>query len=156
MVRRFLALREKSEKAGEKHRPGMRPLTPANRVLVTAGTYLAFFSWLAWVAWRLNDHGSAAIIVGLMVGLSVWHFAHVEGKTGAAVLRAVAAHLALCWGIILLILNLRLDVWMAAAHGCSLSEIHSLLPAWVVPVLTLALLLWAGLVLKLTEPVRRN
>jgi RNA polymerase sigma factor (sigma-70 family) len=157
MIRRFLALRQQSERTGEKHRPGMRPLTPANRVLVTAGTYLAFFSWLAWVAWQLNDHGSAAIIVGLMVGLSVWHFAHVEGKTGAAVLRAVAAHLALCWGIILLILNLRLDVWLAAAHGCSLAEIHTLLPAWVVPVLTLALLLWAGLILKLTEPpVRRN
>jgi RNA polymerase sigma factor (sigma-70 family) len=157
MVRRFLALREQSEKAGEKHRPGMRPLTPANRVLVTAGMYLAFFSWLAWVAWQLNDHASAAIILGLMVGLSVWYFTNTRGKTGSAAMRAVAGHLALCWGVILLIFNLRLDVWMAAAHGCSLSEIHSLLPAWVVPVLTLALLLWAGLILKLTEPpVRRN
>jgi TM2 domain-containing membrane protein YozV len=91
-----------------------------------------------------------------MVGLGVWHFANTRGKTGVAVMQAIAAHLALCWGTILVILNLRLDVWLAAAHRCSLAEIHSLLPAWVVPVLTLALLLWAGLILKLTEPVRRG
>ena len=156
MMRRFLALRQQSENAGEKPRTNMRPLTPANRVLVTAGTYLAFFSWLAWMAWQLHDRGSAAIIVGLMVGLSVWHFANVEGKTGVVVMRTIAAHLALCWGVILMILNLRLDVWLAAAHSCGLAEIHSLLPAWVVPVLTLALLLWAGLILKLTKPVRRG
>jgi small-conductance mechanosensitive channel len=156
MIRRFLALRQQSENAGERPRANMRPLTSANRIVVTAGIYLAFFSWLALVAWQFHDHGSAVIIVGLMVGLSVWHFADTRRKIGLAAMRAVAGHLALCWGVILVILNLRLDVWMAAAHRCSLAEIHSLFPAWVVPVLTLALLLWAGLILKLTKPVRRG
>ncbi len=114
--------------------------------------YLAFFSWLAWLAWQLNDHASAAIILGLMMGLSVWYFTNTRGKIGVAAMRAVAGHLALCWGVILVILNLRLDVWMAAAHRCSLAEIHSLFPEWVVPGLTLALLLWAGLIMALTKP----
>ena len=95
------------------------------------------------------------IIVGLMLGLSAWYYTNMRGKIGVASMRAVAGHLALCWGVILVILNLRLDVWMAAAHRCSLAEIHSLLPTWVTPVLTLALLLWAGLVMKLTKPAHR-
>jgi hypothetical protein len=48
-----------------------------------------------------------------------------------------------------------LDAWMASRRECSLDEIHRLLPPWVIPVLTLALLAWAGLVLVLTKPTRR-
>ena len=155
MVRRFMALRQQSENTGEKPRANMKPLTTANKVLVTAGIYLAFFSWLALLAWQFHDPASAVVIVGLMVGLAVWYFTNTRGKIGLASMRAVAGHLALCWGVILVILNLRLDVWMAAAHRCSLAEIHSLWPVWVTPVLTLALLLWAGLVLALTKPKRR-
>jgi hypothetical protein len=156
MVRRFMALRQQSENAGEKPWANMRPLTTATRVLVAVGMYLAFFSWLAMLAWEFHDPASAVIILGLMMGLGVWYFTNTRGKIGSAAMRAVAGHLALCWGVILTILNLRLDVWMAAAHRCSLDEIHSLFPTWVVPVLTLALLLWAGLILKLTKPVRRT
>jgi hypothetical protein len=152
MVRRFLAISEQSEKTGGALRPAM---TPGARVGVSAGRSLAFFSWLIWLAWQLNDRASAGILAGLMVGLGIWHFVNLRGKAGVAAQRAVARHLALAWAVILLVLNLRLDVWIASAHGCSLDEAHSLLPAWVVPVLTLALLLWSGLVLALTKPTRR-
>ena len=65
-------------------------------------------------------------------------------------------HFALCSGIVLVILNLRLNAWMASRRECSLAEIHGLLPAWVIPMLTLALVLWVGLVLALTKPTRRS
>jgi RNA polymerase sigma factor (sigma-70 family) len=152
MLRRLIAIRRQSEAAGEIPRSAVKLMTPGARVGISAGTYLAFFSWLISEAWRLNDRASAGILAGLMVGLGVWNYVSLRSKIGVAAMRTVAEHLALAWGVILLVLNLRLDVWMAAAHGCSLAEIHRLLPVWVVPMLTLALLLWSGLVLTLTRP----
>jgi hypothetical protein len=156
MFRRLLALREQGEKAGETHRPGMRPLRPASNAVVVGGTCLAIFSWLVWIAWQSHDPASAVIIAGLMVGLGLWHFANMRGKIGLTGMRVVARHLVLCWGLVLVILNLRLDVWLANNCHCSLAEIHSLLPAWVVPLLTLALILWSGLILALTRPSHRG
>jgi hypothetical protein len=40
--------------------------------------------------------------------------------------------------MILAILNLRADVWVARAYGVSVSEAHDLQPIWIIPVLTLA------------------
>ncbi len=156
MMRRLLAIRRESEKTVEIPRPAAVPLTSGTSAMVLAGTYLAFFSWLVWVAWQVHDLGSAGIITGLMVGLGFWKFFSLRKLTGIAAMRAVAGHLTLAWGAVLVILNLRLDVWMATAHGCSLAEIHSLLPTWVIPLLTLALALWTGLVLALTKPTRRT
>jgi RNA polymerase sigma factor (sigma-70 family) len=156
MMRRLMAIRRQSERAGERPRSSATPLKPATNAVVWAGTNLAFFSWLICVSWKLHDRMTAGIIAGLMVGLTLWNIVNVRGKIGEAAMRAVAGHLALAWGVVLVILNLRLDVWIAHAHRSSLAEIHSLLPAWVIPLLTLALVLWAGVVMALTKPVRRG
>jgi len=57
--------------------------------------------------------------------------------------------------VILVVLNVRVYSWMAIAHQTGLAEIHRLLPAWAVPTLTLALLIWSGLLLAATRPARR-
>ncbi len=155
MFRRLLAMRQESESAGEIPRSAAKRWTPATRGTVAAGLYLSFFSWLIWIAWRLNDRASAGILAALMVGLAIWYSVSLQGKKGVAAMRIVAGHLALIWAIILVVLNLRLDVWIAAAHESSLAEVHQLLPPWLIPVLTLALLAWAGLVLALSKPARR-
>jgi hypothetical protein len=134
----------------------MTPMTTGTRIGMWAGVYLAFFSTLVYLAWQDNDRISAVIIAGTMLALGLWHFFHVRGKTGQAAVRTGIAHFALCCGAVLGILNLRWDAWLAFRHGCSLAEIHSLLPVWVVPLLTLALVLWAGLILALTKPMRRG
>jgi hypothetical protein len=87
-----------------------------------------------------------------MVGLAIWNLAQLRRLTGAAVTWGVASHLAMAWGVILAILNLRLPAWEAALHGIGLDEMHHLLPAWVLPLLTLALVAWVGLLLGLTRP----
>ncbi|MGD1020147.1 MAG: sigma-70 family RNA polymerase sigma factor [Verrucomicrobiia bacterium] len=151
MVRRFLVVRQESERAVGTLR---RAMTPGTCAVVAAGQYLVFFLYFVWIAWRLNDRVSAGILAGLMVGLGVWKSVSLRGKAGVAATRAAAGHLALTWAIILVVLNLRLNAWMAAAHECSLAEMHRLLPMWVIPVLTLALLAWSGLVFALTKPKR--
>jgi hypothetical protein len=52
----------------------------------------------------------------------------------------------------LAILNWRLTAWVAVLHGFTPGEIHQFLPVWSVPVLSLALVGWIGLLLRLTRP----
>jgi len=155
MMRRFILLRQQSESTGDIQRPGMVPLKFAGNAVVMGCTTLAFFSWLIPLAWRTHDTVTVFVIIGLMLGLGAWQIISLRGKIGLAAMRTIAGHLALAWTAVLTVLNLRLDVWLAYIHGSSVAEIHSLLPSWVAPLLTLALVLWAGLVMALTKPARR-
>jgi RNA polymerase sigma factor (sigma-70 family) len=156
MFRRILAIREQSEAGGETPRPAMMPLKPGGRIVLVVGLYLACFWWLIGLAWQAHDVMWAGITTGLMVVLGLGNYFQPRTRTGAAVTRAVAGHLALAWAVILVILNLRLDVWEASLHGMDLAAMHRLLPTWVIPALTLALLLWIGVTLALTNPKRRG
>jgi hypothetical protein len=82
------------------------------------------------------------------------HYFRTSGGSGAGVMRAVAQQLVLAWAVILLILNCRLDVWMAARRGVSLLEMHNLFSPMIIPGLTLALVLWFGIVMAVTKPKR--
>ena len=152
--RRVLALRQQSEATGEIPRPGRTPLKPGARVVLVAGLYLACFWWLIGLAWQAHDAMWASIITCVMVALGVCNYFQPGARTGAAVTRAVAGHLTLAWAVILVILNLRLDTWEASLHGMDLAAMHRLLPVWTIPLLTLALLIWVGVILALTKPKR--
>ena len=154
MLRWFLALRRESERRGETSPATAVPFTPQKNFAVTFGTNFAFFSWLAYIPWQLHDRVSVGIIMGVMVVLTTWNFFAMQGKTGVAAMRLVSRHLAIAWAAVLLIVNLGLPSWIAVAGGTTLAEVHRLLPIWVIPVLTLALLLWAGVVILLTRPSR--
>ena len=71
-------------------------------------------------------------------------------------MRALGGHVGLIGGMILVTLNLRTDVWVASGYGVSVAEAHSLLPTWIVPLLSLALVFWTALVLVLTKPKSRS
>lgn len=153
VTRRGLLILQQSEEAGAPPRPAM---TPGTLVAFVAGLYLAIFSLLIHLAWQTHDRMSAGIITGTMLVLALWHFFHVRSKTGVAAERAALGHLALAGGIIVVIFHLRFPVWVASAHGVSVAEIHHLRPMWMVPLLTLALLIWVTVLLLLTSPRRRR
>ena len=119
--------------------------------------YLAWFSWLITLAWRAQDLLSVEILTGAMVVLGVLHFFQFRSRgTGVAAMRGGISCLTLAFGMILLMLNWRLDVWMAARYEVSVVEMHRLYPMWLIPSLTLALLLWIGLVFAITKPKCRS
>ena len=60
----------------------------------------------------------------------------------------------MCCGLILVVLNLRLDAWMASRYEVSVAEIHRMFPTWIIPVLTLALVLWVAVLFAITRPKR--
>jgi hypothetical protein len=44
------------------------------------------------------------------------------------------------------------NVWLAAFHGTDVAGIHRLLPVWAIPLATLGLLIWVGVMVALTGP----
>jgi H+/Cl- antiporter ClcA len=59
-------------------------------------------------------------------------------------------------GAVLVLLNLRLDVWVAERRDVSVAELHQFLPIWLVPVLTLALIAWIVALIAITKPNRTS
>ena len=152
MFRRAAIIRKLRAAAGEIPPPAMTPMKPGTLALVVAGGHLMMFTWLIRLAWIHDDHMAAGIATGMMVVLGLCSFFKVRGGTGAAVEQTLGWHLSLDGLIILAILNLRADVWAASAYGVSVAEAQHLLPLWIVPLLTLALLAWwAALVMTLTK-----
>jgi hypothetical protein len=151
IFRREMAMRLRSEEAVETPRQAVSPLTPCQSAFVVAGTHLMMFSWLISLTWRNHDRTMAVVIAGAMLVLGVWNFFQLRGKTGVAAARAAYGHMTLCCAAVAAVINLRLDVWAAAWYGVSVAEVHSLLPFWIVPLLTLALAAWIGAVLALTR-----
>ena len=150
IFRRVLAIRQESEETtAVSHITGKPPKVSAI-VAVVAGVYVACFWWLIDLAWRAHDQASAGVIAGIMVALTIWHFVQLRGRTGVAATRAIAGRMALVWGIILVILNCRLEAWLASLHGIDLAEMYRLLPVWIIPLLTLIVVAWVGLLLRMT------
>ena len=130
------------------------PAVPPKRgshILLLIGVYLACFSWLINLAWRSGDQIWAGIITVIMLVLGVGNYLWVRGRTGIRAVQAVVGHLALVWCVVLVLLNVRLEVWLAAARGIDLTSLRQLLPARTVPLLTVALVLWIGIVLAITR-----
>lgn len=155
MFQRISTIRRESEGTTEIPQSGAKPLRPTSRIMVVAGVYLACFGWLIGLAREAHDQVWAVIIAVLMVSLAILNFFQLRGAKGVAAARAVAGHLALALATILVILNCRLETWEASLHRISIAEMHRLLPAWVIPGLTLTLVAWVVLLLQLPK-IRRK
>ncbi len=141
-----------AEATGETLQPALNPARPGLYAAVVAGTHLMLFWGVIFLAWQSHDRVAAAIITGLMVGLGIWNYFQLRGLTGLAMGQAYISQLLSCCVVMLAIFNLRFDVWMASMYGTSVAELHRQMPTWIVPLLTLVLALWSGILLILTRP----
>jgi RNA polymerase sigma factor (sigma-70 family) len=153
-LRRAAAMRRQiAQEPGQPEASGA-PMTSASRVAIVAGIYVAMFSAMIYLAFKTHDWLAGTILLGAMVVLGGWHLVYVGSREGMAAWRAMTRRLVLAWAVILVVLNWRLGGWVAAARGVGLAEIHGLLPGWVIPMATLTLLLWIGVLVALTRPRR--
>ena len=150
--RQVLAVRRQSEKSGETLQPATTHFKLSAHIAMLAGVYLGCFLWLISLAWQAQDRLAAGIITLTMAALGLWNFLQTRGKKGAVVMAVVAKHQAVVLVVMLLILNWRLETWAATLGGISLAQMHHLLPLWVIPALTLALVFWFGILMVLTKP----
>lgn len=152
--RRAIAVREATESNLADIPSAARHFGLGTRIAMVAGVYLACFSWIVNVAWQAHDPVVAFLIGIVAIGLAIWHYNEIHKRSGADVIRGVARQMLITWGTILLIVNCRLETWMASVHGITLAEMSHLLSPWVAPLLTLAVIGWAALLVSITKPAR--
>ena len=150
-IHRAMASRRARQAAGELPPPVTTPMKPGTLALIVAGTYL-MFSWVIRLTWIFHDPLATGIAAGTMLVLALRSFFQLRGSAIAAVGPVLGRHLTLFGLMILAILNLRADVWVARAYGVTVAEAHNLQPIWIIPVLTLALIAWTAVVIALTKP----
>jgi RNA polymerase sigma factor (sigma-70 family) len=130
----------------------MTPIKPGILAASVTGFSLAIFFPLTRIAWNAGDRVTAGIAIGIMLALSGWSVFRLRTKDGATFAwSSLNKHFGLAFLLFLGILNLRLDVWMASGYGVSVAEVHRLQPLWIIPLLTLALLLWVGLAISMAK-----
>jgi RNA polymerase sigma factor (sigma-70 family) len=129
------------------------PMKPGTVAAVVAGGFL-LFSWFLRFEW--HDRTSVAVTIAAMVLMALRAFSQCRGKTAPEVARILGQHLNGVALLILLVINLRTDVWVASAYGVKVSDAPLLLPTRIVPLLTLALILWFGLLTYLTKPKAKH
>lgn len=132
------------------------PMPPVKLAIVILGVHVAIFFALIRMACVWNDTSGACVISVAMLALSVAAFFRLRGKVGDDAVKAIRTNLALCFGVILVALNLRVDVWVASAYGVSAAEAHRLQPTWIVLALSLALAAWAELLCRDKKPKSGN
>ena len=151
MAGRGMSFRLTNELAGDASQSGKEPMKPWLLAIVVAGMHLALFSPMIRVAWIAEDFLGAWSLAGAVVILCALAFFRLRGKTGTAAAQAGNGHLAVCSAVLMAALNLRIDVWVASVYGVTVAEAHRLQPIWIVPVLTLAFVVWAGVLTALTK-----
>lgn len=119
-------------------------LTFPQRAMVSAGTHVAMYLWFIAAIWRMGDYMTAGLVVAVAVLLATGELLLDRNRQGLQLIRAKFAYTALCCGLILLVINLRLDTWLAAGRGVSLAVIHQIYPFWIIPVFTIALALFVA------------
>jgi hypothetical protein len=145
------AIRQPEAAAGNVQTQTKAPMKPIMRMAAALGTNLMLLSAVIAIAWGAHDRIAAAVIVGVMLALSVWHFFLLGGKTGKSPELLYIPQLASSCAVMLAIFNLRFDTWAACWYSVSVAELHVLVPLWMVPLLTAVLAAWAGVLLFLTR-----
>ena len=139
--------------AGELPPPSTTPMKRGTLALVVAGAYL-MFSWVLRLTWNAHDLLATGIAGGSMLALAFWSFIRLRGHSATEIGSALGRDLILLALMVLTILNLRANVWVASFYGVTIAEAHNLQPIWIIPVLTLALIASTALVMTLTKPRR--
>ena len=155
-LRRAAAMRRQIEQEPGKPEASGAPTTFASRVAMVAGIYLAMFSALIYLAFKAHDWLACTILSGAMVVLCGWNLIYVSCRDALAGTKAAARGLVLGFAVILTVLSWRMEGGLAVFRGIDLAGMHGLLPAWMIPSATLALVTWIGVVAALTRPHRAD
>ncbi len=129
-----------------------RPASARAQVFSVLGAYVASTAWLIWLTWITGDRGTAGFLAGFAAVLMGWNFRQVRGLSAPAACFPNAVFNAALCGVILAVVNLRVDEWLAPIYHVSSAEMHRLLPMSRVHLLTVALIGWITLVFLVTKP----
>ena len=129
------------------------PIPPVRAALNTLGIHVAMFSWLIYLMWRADDDLAAGLVAVIVTLLAAWRMINDPNRNPRTLVRSTFGYVGFCCALIVGVINLRLDVWLAANRNVSVAQVQQIYPMWLVPLLSAALGLWIGLLLLLpTRP----
>lgn len=131
--------------------PSSPPMSALRCAGIVAGTHFMMFWGIIRLAWGEHDPSGAVIIAGLMTVLGAVNFVAMRKHHGAALGPVYIQQLGSCAAMTLAIFNLRFDRWVASIYHISVAELHQRMPVWMVPALTLALLVWCVALMRMTR-----
>lgn len=134
---------------------GNGAVRPARNPAATLiATYFATSAWIIGLAWVMGDGATALFVTVLTVAFATWNLRRIRHLPDAAADRlTTACHAGLC-GVLLLLVNLRVQHWVAPLYNVSADEMRRLLPMGTIHLLTVLLVVWTGLLLAATRPKR--
>jgi RNA polymerase sigma factor (sigma-70 family) len=115
-------------------------------------------AWLVGVAYDAGDSLAVGIIMTVGAICVAWPVLLNSwlGENGAKFSRLSFVPATLMYGVILVMVNWRLDLWMATGNGShngmGLAAAHELLPMWVIHAGTALLVLWVGALIAIMAP----
>jgi RNA polymerase sigma factor (sigma-70 family) len=149
LYRRAVAIQATPARSGDRVMLPAGSQTHTQALITTVGGCLAMYLWFIALMWRCDDHLAAGLVTVLAVLLVTRQYFNKQKRIGAALVRATFSYLAVNCALIVAVINLRLDVWMANSRGVSMAEIHQLYPLWLVPLLSVLVVFWIVLWLRL-------
>lgn len=149
-LRRELSIEKTSFSAPPARRAWISPLATLLAVLVSIFWAPLFLSWEA------GDRAvSLAIAVGIL-GLAATPLVLFRCLPQLDEARFGSWFLAGCGLLFLLVLNVRLDVWLATFRGVDLPTMHRLLPMPLIHGLSSVVVAWGALLVFVTKPAPRT
>lgn len=136
-------------------KPAVEP-SPRRTAGVVAAVYIASAAWIIGFTWVIGDRTVAGIMVLLTVGLAAENIRRVRQVSAEVRHLVIAKFNGLFCVLLLAIVNLRVDRWLATLYQLSLPEVHAILPMRTVHLLTAGVLGWTALLLVLTRPRARS
>ncbi len=129
---------------------------PADGTWGVVASYVASTGWIIGLAWLLGDGGVALLITFATVMLATWHLRELRTRPGwPGQQLTFACHATLCAGL-LLIVNLRLDRWLAPLYGVSVDTLRDALHLELIHILSGLLVAWTAALFALTGRIRRT
>jgi RNA polymerase sigma factor (sigma-70 family) len=114
-------------------------------------------AWLFYLGWEARDYLTAGVTGAVGAAITIWLFTCFYWPTAIAGMHVSWQRLAwvptlLIAGTILLMLNWRLDLWIAIVRNTDLAEAHRILPMWIIHLSTMLLIAWIAAVVSATRP----
>ena len=141
------------------HRAVVRGVVPVSKptgsaAFVAGAMTGGSLAWLVQLGWATLDFVSVAIALatGALVFAWVIVLPRQLQKMGFNPARLAGVPAALIGGVILVLLNARLDRWLAVVRGTDLAGAHQFLPMGIIHFATLILVLWVAVLLAFTRP----
>ena len=125
---------------------GILPLT-----LISLGLHGGVFLWLMQLAWRSGDHGAAWFVAGVAAALAAAAVFTLCDQSLREVMLGFGRRMAVACGLILLVINLRIDRWLAHSEAMTTNAIHDRYPMDLISGCSLLLLGWWVALLLLSK-----